>query len=138
MPRVMEVATPFGADVLLFHAMHGREELSRVSEYRLDLLSMRHDLELDKILGKNVTLKVLQQDDSVRHFNGYVTRFAQGPMHGRFRRYFATVSPWAWFLSRTADCRIFQEMTVPDIVKKVFADHPMAKFKDELTGSYKK
>jgi type VI secretion system secreted protein VgrG len=41
-------------------------------------------------------------------------------------------------MSRTADCRIFQEMTVPDIVKKVFADHPTASFKDELTGSYRK
>ena len=47
-------------------------------------------------------------------------------MHGRYRRYYATVHPWLWFLSRTADCRIFQEMTVPDIVKKIFSDHPTA------------
>src|SRR5262249_50700927 len=39
---------------------------------------------------------------------------------------------------RTTDCRIFQDMTVPDIVKKVFGDHPTADFKFELTGSYRK
>ena len=56
---------------------------------------------------------------------------------GRYHRYRAEVRPWLWFLSRTSDCRIFQEMTVPDIIKKVFADHKMADFSMELTGSYK-
>ena len=31
MPRVMEIVTPLGEDVLLFHGMHAREELSRLS-----------------------------------------------------------------------------------------------------------
>ncbi len=37
--RVMEIATPLGEDVLLFHGMRAREELGRLSEYHLDLLS---------------------------------------------------------------------------------------------------
>ncbi len=135
MARVMEITTPLGKD-LLFHAMHGREELSRVSEYQVDLLSAKGDINSNQILGKSVTIQLMLQDDSIRHFNGYVTRFSQGGMHGKYRRYYATVRPWAWFMSRTADCRIFQEMTVPDIVKKIFSEHPTAKFKDELTGSY--
>ena len=49
---------------------------------------------------------------------------------------FATVRPWLWFLTRTADCRIFQDMKVPDIIKMVFADHKSADFKLELTGTY--
>jgi type VI secretion system secreted protein VgrG len=136
MARVMEITTPLGPDVLLFHAMHGREELSRVSEYQVDLLSLKNDININNILGKNVTIKLALQDDSIRHFNGYVTRFSQGGMHGRYRRYYATVRPWLWFLSRTSDSRIFQEMSVPDIVKKVFADHPTAMVNDQLTGSY--
>src|SRR5687767_9608246 len=137
MPRVMEITTPLGEDVLLFHAMHASEELSRVGECRLDLLSTESDIDVDAILGKSVTVKVALQDDSTRFFNGFVTRFGQGGKHGRYRRYYADVHPWMWFLSRTTDCRIFQEMTVPDIVKKVFADHPIASFADELTGSYR-
>ena len=137
MPRVMEITTPLGDD-LLFHTMHGREEMSRVAEYRLDLLSLKSHINLDEILGKNVTITVMQQDDTPRFFNGFVTRFSQGGTYGRYRRYHATVHTWPWFLSRTADCRIFQEMTVPEIIKKVFADHPTALVKDELTGSYAK
>jgi type VI secretion system secreted protein VgrG len=132
----MEITTPLGPDVLLFHAMHGREELSRVSEYQVDLLSLKSDININNILGKSVTIKLALQDDSPRFFNGYVTRFSQGGMHGKYRRYYATVRPWLWFLSRTSDSRIFQEMSVPEIVKRVFADHPTANVRDELTGSY--
>ena len=137
MPRVMEITTPLGDD-LLFHGMHATEELSRLFDYQLDLLSMKPDVDVDQILGKNVTVKVALPDDSTRYFNGFVTRFSQGARYGRYTRYWATVRPWLWFLTRTTDCRIFQEMTVPDIVKKVFADHPTADFAFELTGSYKK
>ena len=138
MPKVMEIATPLGDDVLLFHGMHAREEMSRVSEYQLDLLSTRGDINLDDILGKNVTVKLALPDDTTRYFNGYVTRFSQGGLLGRYYRYTALVRPWLWFLSRTADCRIFQDMTVPDIVKAVFSDHETADFKLELTGTYRK
>jgi type VI secretion system secreted protein VgrG len=138
MPRVMEIATPLGEGVLLFHTMNAREEMSRLFEYHLDLLSPKEDINLDEILGKNVTITLGVADDETRQFNGYVTRFAQSGMHGRFHRYIAIVRPWFWFLTRTSDCRIFQEMTVPDIIKAVFADHPSADFKFELTSTYRK
>ncbi|HMF97676.1 MAG TPA: contractile injection system protein, VgrG/Pvc8 family, partial [Vicinamibacterales bacterium] len=118
--RVMEITTPLGDDVLLFHALHAREELGRLGEYRLDLLSPKADINVDDILGKNVTVKLALPDDSTRYFNGFVTRFVQGSKYGRYTRYYAVVRSWLWFLTRTTDCRIFQEMTVPDIVKKVF------------------
>src|SRR4051795_10533214 len=136
--RVMEITTPLGDDVLLFHALHAREELGRLGEYQLDLLSPKHDVNVDEILGKSVTVKLGLPDDSTRFFNGFVTRFSQGGSYGRYTRYYAVVRSWLWFLTRTTDCRIFQEMTVPDIVKKVFGDHPTADFKLELTGTYRK
>ncbi len=138
MDRVMDIATPLGEGVLLFHGMRGHEELGRISEYHLDLLSDNGEVDVDGILGKNVTIKLALPDDSTRFFNGFVTRFSQGQLHGRYYHYSATVHPWLWFLTRTADCRIFQEMTVPDIIKKVFADHGTADFKLELTSSYRK
>ena len=58
MPRVMEIVTPLGEDVLLFHGMSAREEMSRLFEYQLDLLSLKDDINLDDILGKNVTVKL--------------------------------------------------------------------------------
>jgi type VI secretion system secreted protein VgrG len=139
MPRAMEIVTPLGADVLLFHRMHAHEEMSRPFEYQLDLLSVKKDINPDDILGKNVTVKLALPDDSTRYYNGYVTRFvAGGRSYGRYSQYHAVVRPWLWFLTRTADCRIFQEMTVPDIIKQVLGDEKTSDFKTELTATYKK
>src|SRR5688500_7601106 len=89
MPRVMEITTPLGEDVLLFHGMHAREELGRVSDYQIDLLSPRTDIDLDAVLGKNVTVKLALPDDEIRHFNGFVTRFTYSGTYGRYHRYLA-------------------------------------------------
>ena len=105
MPRVMEISTPLGADVLLFHRMNAREELSRLSEFQIDLLSERSDINLDEIMGKNVTVKLELPDDKKRFFNGYVTRFSQARTQGRYYIYHATVRPWLWFLTRTSSRR---------------------------------
>jgi type VI secretion system secreted protein VgrG len=133
----MEIVTPLGEDVLLFRAMQVREELGRLSEMHIDLLSLRNDVNPDQILGKNVTVKMALPEGGQRFFNGYVTRFSQGGQYGRYSTYVAEVRPWLWFLTRTADCRIFQEMTVPDILKLVFADHGTNDFKLELSNSYR-
>jgi type VI secretion system secreted protein VgrG len=137
MARDMEIVTPLDPDALLFHGMYAREELSRLSKYQLDLLSPKNDVKFDGLLGKSVTVKLALADDKTRYFNGYVTRISQVGTLGRYTRYLATVRPWLWFLTRTADCRIFQDMTVPDIVVKVFGDHNTADFKKQLTGTYR-
>ncbi|MEQ1759503.1 MAG: type VI secretion system tip protein VgrG [Vicinamibacterales bacterium] len=137
MPRAIEIVTPFDPKDLLFHTMHGREEVGRLSEYQLGLLSLKDNLDLNTILGQKVTVKLELPDQSFREFTGYVTRFAQQGLYGRYTAYVATVRPWLWFLSRTADCKIFQELTVPDIVKLVLADHPAADVKWQLSGTYR-
>jgi type VI secretion system secreted protein VgrG len=132
----IELVTPLGEE-LLFHGMLAREELSRLGEYQLDLLSKNREVDRDQILGAKVAIKVMLQNDETRHFNGFVTRFSAGGSLGRYARYHAVVSPWLWFLTRTADCRIFQDMTVRQIVEEVFADHQdVADFAFELTESY--
>ncbi|NMG36501.1 type VI secretion system tip protein VgrG [Azoarcus sp. TTM-91] len=133
-----ELTTPLGSNVLLFHALEATEALSRVSEYELECLSDKSDINLDALLGKPVSLRVLQPDGGKRYFTGHVARFAHIGTRGRYQAYRASLRSWPWFLSRTADCRIFQSMTVPEIVKQVFADHSIAVFRDTLSGQYRK
>src|SRR5215831_4394702 len=138
MARVMEIQTPLGVD-LLFTRMRASEELARLFEYRIELVSTKGDIDANKILGKNVTVKLELPEDKKRFFNGYVTRFAQVGMLGRYHQYEATVRPWLWFLTRTADCRIFQDKDVPQIVKEVLESHQdLHDFKLDLTGKYAK
>jgi type VI secretion system VgrG family protein len=135
--RTIEIITPLEQDVLLLHRMRGKEELGRLFEYQLDLLSTDATVPLDDVLGKTVTITLRRPEEEVRYFNGFCTRIAQGGKRGRYYTYSATVSPWLWFLTRTTNCRIFQEKTVPDIIKEIFAQHSaMVDVRDELTETY--
>ena len=50
--------------------------------------------------------------------------------------YEAVVRPWLWFLGNTTDCRIFQNMSVVEIVEDIFSKYGIAKFEKRLQGSY--
>ena len=99
-------------------AFSGREEMSRLFSYRLEMISDNNAIQPAQIVGKNVTFGVKLPDGSPRCFNGLVSRFFAGDENpGGGGNYRAEVVPWLWFLTRTADCRIFQNKTVPDIIQ---------------------
>ena len=135
--RDVAVATPLGDDVLVFKSMTGTEQLGRLFQYDLELLSEDPAISHEKILGQNITVTVGTHNDSQRFINGYVSRFTQLSSSGRNIHYQATIRPWLWFLTRTADCRIFQQMKVPDIVDKIFRDHGFTDFKLSLNETYR-
>ena len=136
MARVMEISTPLGPDVLLFRSMSAMEELGRLFEYRIEVLCERNDVDPDELLGKNVTVKLELADGSQRPFDGCVTRFASAGVVGRYHRYLITARPWLWLLTRASDCRIFQQKSVPDIIKEIFDKYAVAAFENRLTGTY--
>ena len=136
--RTFELTTPFGPEVLLFHRLQGREEMARLSEFEIDALSEQADLEPDQILGHKINVKIELPTGGDRYLGGHATRFAQVGTHGRFNLYRVTMRPWLWFLTRTANCRIFQKMNVPDILKQVFDSHgDVASTSFELSGTYR-
>ena len=130
--------SPLGPTDLMFESMTASAGLSLLGEMELGLVSGKSDLKPEDLLGKPMTVAVQRSDASERYFHGYCTRFGIGLNHGRYFSYRASVRPWLWFLTRTADCRIFQEQTVPDIVKAVFHDHPSANFEFKLFRTYRK
>ena len=136
--RELAIETPLGEDVLLLVRMSGSEELGRLFEYNLELASENKQIKAEDIVGKNVTVRLDLGAGRTRYFNGHVSSFSQLTGAGQLARYRATVVPWLWFLTQTADCRIFQEKTVVDIIKQVFRDRGFTDFEDGLTGSYRK
>lgn len=135
--RPVRIATPLGEDVLLLRKMTGGEELGRPFRYELVLLSEDHDINYKDIIGENVTVLVDKGDREARFFNGFISRFTQSKYERKLAEYRATMVPWPWFLTRSSDCRIFQAMTVPDILKQVFEDHGFSDVKYRLHGTYK-
>jgi len=135
--RLIALNTPLGSDVLLLRGFTGREGISRLFSFHLDLMSDQDSIDFQSIVGQNVTVRVLLSDGSTeRYFNGMVSRFAQSGSTPHFTSYQMEVVPWLWFLTRITDCRIFQKMTVPDIIKKVFDSRGFTDYKSSLAGSY--
>jgi type VI secretion system secreted protein VgrG len=134
--RVFELRTPLGKDVLLLRQMRGTEALSQPFEWDLDLLSAQGDIDGDKLLGQKVCIVQTLPNGQQRFFHGYVTEFSQQGWAQRTYEYRAMVRPWYWLLTRTADCRIFQELTVPQIFEEVVKPYGIADYELRLKGTY--
>jgi len=136
--REVAIETTLGEDVLLLINFSGTEQLGRLFEYKLELASEDYQIKPESIVGQNVSIRLNLGNGEVRYFNGYVSHFTQLTSSGQLARYRATVVPWFWFLTRVADCRIFQEMTVPDIIEQIFRDRGFTDFENGLSGKYRK
>ena len=137
--RMIAANTPLGEDVLVFGRMTATEQLSRLFEFDVELFSEKTDIQITDVLGKNITIRLeMPNKRGTRYFNGFVTRFGYLGTRGlRYGAYRATLSPWLWFLTRTSDCRIFQNKKVPDIIKEIFREQGFTDFKDMLSGNYR-
>ncbi len=126
--RPISVSTPLGPDTLLLISVAGEEALSALFRFELEMLAIAHDsVPFDQVLGQSVTVTLVLPDGSTRPINGIVSSFCQaevvaGPQgRSTFIRYHAELVPRLWLLTKTFQSRIFQQMTIPDILKQVLA-----------------
>ena len=135
--RLLSISTPLGDDVLILQSFAASEAVSTLFNYECEMLSAEEGIAPADIVGQRVTIKLRLEEGEERYFDGFVNQFSGGAMHSReLRRYRAEVVPWLWFLTRSSDCRIFQEMTVPDIIEAVFGDFGFSDYELDLQGNH--
>jgi type VI secretion system secreted protein VgrG len=131
-------------DVLLLKRFRGAERLGGLFEYELELVSEKPDqVDPDQVLGAPMVVRLELPDGNTRYFHGLVSRFVMVSGEDELPLYHATVVPWLWTLTRSADCRIFhdtarQAWDVPTIVLQVFRDFGASAFRNALSGTYQK
>ncbi|HLI83227.1 MAG TPA: type VI secretion system tip protein TssI/VgrG [Bryobacteraceae bacterium] len=130
------ITTPLGPDKFLLKRYQGEERISQLFHFTLELLSEDSAIDFSQITGKSVTLTISLASGDKQYINGIVGRFVQAGSDPRFTTYYAELYPWLWLLTLDTDCRIFQNMTTPDIIKKVFSDAGFTDFTDSLTAAY--
>jgi type VI secretion system secreted protein VgrG len=121
--REATVKTALGGDVLLFKRMQCSEALGRLSEFRIELASERGDIKIADILGTGMTVSLDLPQGGKRHFHGIVTRFSYQGWRDGLPSYVAVVHPALWLLTRSTDCRIFQDKTALEILKEVIGEY---------------
>ncbi len=137
--RIGNFTTPLGKDVLVLVRFDASEGLSELFEFRIEALSEEADINFDRAIGQQCSLK-LKTYGQEREFNGIMVEAQWLGVKNDYYSYRVVLRPWLWLLSRTTDCRIFQEKKAPEIIKEVFQDRGFTDFELKLTdeGSYPK
>lgn len=124
---------------LAFIGMQGWDALSRCFEYDIAAISGSPDIDANKLLGEEIGLKVTSASghpDRTRFFHGIVDAFRfEGQDDEGHWHYRLIVRPRLWLLGKTTDNRIFQEMTVKDIVSAILDQHGCSDYEWDLRGN---
>lgn len=141
----MVVSTPLGPDKLLLVGFEGADQISGLYSFRLEMIATNanaKDVKFDSLLGQELVVSmVIQNEDpqstevKFRYFRGICRRFEQGNRDNDFTTFRAEIVPQFWLTTRTAQSRIFQQMSVPDIIKKVLTG---LKVNYQIQGTFEK
>ena len=133
------VTTPIdGAGPFGLVSFDGEEGLSRLFRFRLELVSSNTAVKPSDLVGQGITFSIASGLGQDRYFHGIVRRLAVGGLLDSARGYIVELVPWLWFLTRTADCRIYQNLSTVDIVEQIFGDLGFSDYQSNLTGTYPK
>lgn len=107
--------------------IEGDEGISFPFQYEIVVVSEDADIDFAQIIGKAGVVKFISEHNDVeRHIHGMISRFELVDQGKRLTTYTARLVPRLWTLTQMADCRIFQAMTTPDIIKKILDDAKIA------------
>ena len=139
MSRTFIAHSPLG-DQLLFRSLIGREQISRLFEFRVRLLSESANIAAKSLLGQDMSIEIdlttEMHGGGKRYLSGQITQFAYVGKDGSLSSYEAVLRPWLWHATRRSDFKIFQFKTVPEIVQEVLAPYGFVVI-NKLTGSYR-
>ncbi len=111
----------------------GKEELSHLFSFHLDLASEDWEIDLNAVVGQPAALTI-KSVEGERVIHGLVSWMEGGGKGEKFAPYKALLVPEVWLLSRFFRSRIFQKLTVKDIVQEVLkgAGIPTSRFRFAL------
>lgn len=134
--RLLAISTPLGEEELVLKSADVLEEIGRPFSIQTELLSENENIQVEDLLGQNVTVRLETMSTEPRYFNGYITEFHQLSHNDKYSRYSATIKPWLWLLTLSENCRIFQDKSYPDIIKQIFNELGFTDFEDKLINTY--
>jgi len=136
MSRRVSIQTPLG-EALQFRQLVGREALSQLYAFDIELLGSSNGIDPKALLGKAATVAV-ETEGGVRYLGGIATRFGLQQEDARHSFYRLQLRPWLWLATRRSDFRIFQGKSVPDIVMEVLGSYGYPIEKKLTRGDYRR
>ncbi|HSW04149.1 type VI secretion system Vgr family protein, partial [Aquabacterium sp.] len=131
--RMLQISTALPQLALVPERVLLREAVSQPFELVVDCISTSAYFELKRLIGEQMSLRLLQPDGVYKPWHGYVFEAAQLGADGGLARYRLAMRPWLDFLAQRRDCFIHQDQDVRAILEDIFADYPQANFRFEVT-----
>jgi len=117
--RILTLAFPQDdgpAGALLPDTLHAQESLSRDFRFEVHCISEDARIALKDVLGKLVTISLVREDGSQRHFSGHAFEFRLDRVDGGFAFYTLVLRPWMAWLHLRRDNRIFHGQRLSQII----------------------
>ena len=124
-------------DTINVLSFEGEENISRLFEYRFELLSDDPELEAVDILNKPATFLITREDEPIE-INGIISCFEQRGRTPDYVSYYAVLVPKMWRLGLNFSSKVFQSMDIEKIVTSVLEEAGLAgdDFEFQLNESY--
>ena len=126
-------AGEFGPTDLLVTSFRGSEGVSELFHFEIELASEDADLDFEAVIGQAGKL-VLSEPDGDRYVHGIVSAFEAIGFGRRFARYRATLVPGVWPLTLIRRSRIYEELPVADIIRRVLEDDGVSSDRFRITA----
>jgi uncharacterized protein involved in type VI secretion and phage assembly len=103
----------------------GTEGISQLFRFEIYLTSESDEIDSKDAIGKPATLTIRRGEER-RYVNGIVSQFWWIGDSGRATTYYAALVPVVWPLTQRYDSRIFQNVSVLEIVQEILKDARIA------------
>ncbi|HVK65566.1 MAG TPA: type VI secretion system tip protein TssI/VgrG [Polyangium sp.] len=116
----------------------GTEAVSELFQFEVSLTTEEKDISFADVVGKAAVLSIQTDKGAPRHVHGTVGRFRHVDDGKQVSVYQATLVPKLWRLRLRHDSRIFQGLSVPEIITKVLEGAGLAggDYRLSLSGSH--
>jgi type VI secretion system secreted protein VgrG len=109
---------------MLVNTFDGHESLSQGFLYTVGVLSDDAAIDLALVVGKMVTIDLVREDGTLRHFNGYVFEFGLVKTDGGFAFYKMVLEPCLSYLRLRKGSAAFHGLATLELTSKVLRAYP--------------
>ena len=108
------------------YSFDGEEELCRPYSFSIELVHSSANLDIDSFLGTEACLSVADQSGEARFVHGIIRSFEQGHSANSYTHYRCELVPRLHFLGDTVKHRIFQHLSVIEIIQQILKEFNFA------------
>ena len=134
--RQAQMKVDLGGEQVVLERARITEKLGQPFAMEVDIIATLGEVDLLPHLGKPVVIEMYEDDELRRRFHGLVATGEFIHESGVGFHYRLQAMPFTHWLTRNRDMAIFQDMTAPDIIKKVLTDAGWSDFEVKLRKSY--